>query len=128
MLALVQTATDVRLAAGVLLVLYAATLAVLTPRELRFLSGVEPAWRWRFLLQDLLIQAGVLLVLLPAALLAELSLAGFILLGVGFMLMWGAALWAAVARYVYIYRILLNAHREPPQAPADKQKDSPGGR
>jgi len=122
MLAQSNLVPDVRLAAALLLVFFAAALAVLMPRELRFLASVEPDWKRLFIIHDLAITGGVLLVLVPPMLMTKPQLTGFVIIAIGFTVMWGAAIWAGIARYLYVYRILLGLHRkgkaQPPAKPS----------
>ena len=61
---------------------------------------------------DFSITAGVLLVLGPPMLVAQPKLSGFVVIAIGFVVMWGAAIWAGIARYLYVYHILLGWHRD----------------
>jgi len=104
---------EVRLAALIMLALYAAVALMLVPRELTFLRGVEqPAYRRRFIWQDILIQVGILAVLLPSAILPTATIGGLVIIVAGFTLLWIAAIWAAFSRYSYTYRILLKLRDE----------------
>jgi hypothetical protein len=121
-------APDIRqlhLAAGLLLVLYLAALAVLTPRELAFLRGVNAQVRGRFILQDLLIQASVLSVLLPSAFLPSLGLSAFIAIGAGFGGLWLFTIWAGFSRYAYAFRLLVAAQKEAAEQLARRQAQPP---
>lgn len=106
-----MSATDMRggmqLAALVLLALYALTAALLLPREAMFLRGVQQPYRRLFVAQDILMQVCILATLVPCVVLSRLGLAALYTVLLGFAGMWFTAIWAAVARYSYTYRILL---------------------
>jgi hypothetical protein len=104
--------SDAQLAASALLLAYLVLVAVLLPRELRFIAGVEGYWKRLFIFQDALITLCILLTLLPVMAVPQLQLAGFITLLTGFIGMWASALWAGVSRYVYTYRVLLGTQRD----------------
>jgi len=95
-----------QLAALIMLVAYTATALVILPREINFLRSVEQPEKGRFITLDVLIQVFMLLVLLPPAFSALNSLAGFVILGVGFVGLWVVVIWTAVARYRYVHRFL----------------------
>lgn len=96
-----------QLAALVLLLLYLLTAALLLPREATFLRGVQLPHRRLFIAQDVLMQLCILATLLPCVIFSRLGLAALYTVLVGFAGMWFTAIWAAVSRYSYTYRILL---------------------
>lgn len=96
-----------QLAALVLLALYGLTAALLSPREATFLRGVQLPHRRLFIVQDVLMQVCILATLLPCVLLSRLGLGALYTVLLGFAGMWFTAIWAAVSRYSYTYRILL---------------------
>ena len=106
-----MSATELRggmqLAALILLALYALTAALLLPREATFLRGVQQPHRRLFMAQDVLMQACILATLLPCVLFSRLGLGALYTVLLGFSGMWFTAIWAAVSRYSYTYRILL---------------------
>ena len=112
---------QLHLAAGLLLVLYLCALAVLAPRELAFLRGVDAKMRRRFILQDLLIQASILCVLLPSAFLPQLQVAAFSVIGAGFTGLWLLTIWAGFSRYAYAFRLLVAAQKEAAEQLAKRQ-------
>ncbi|MDQ3023097.1 MAG: hypothetical protein M3R04_01735 [bacterium] len=103
---------QVRIAAGVMLALYAGIAAVLSARELRFLAGVEPRQRRVFALLDVLVQFSILAVLLPCVLAPVRTLQLFYTVMAGFALLWVSALWAVISRSMYTYRLMLGARNE----------------
>lgn len=106
---------EVRLAALLLLVLYAAVAVVLLFREITFLRKVDPPTRRLFVAQDILIQVCVLLVLLPCAVMPQLPLTGLFIVTAGFALLWLVVIWTAFARYAYVARLLKHARKESEQ-------------
>jgi hypothetical protein len=104
-----------QMAALVLLGVYFATAAVLLPRELAFLRGVDPPARRLFIVQDVLCQVSMLLVLLPCALYAKLTRELLAVVVAGFGGGWAAALWTAISRYAYTYHVLLGPRKEQQQ-------------
>jgi hypothetical protein len=103
---------QMRIAAGVMLALYAGIAAVLSGRELRFLAGVEPRQRRIFFTQDVLVQLAILGVLLPCTLAPGPSKPLFVVIMSAFALLWVSALWAVIARSMYTYRLMLGARAE----------------
>lgn len=96
-----------QLAALLIIVLFAAASAVLMPRELVFLRGVDQPYRRLFIMQDVLLHFSILLTMLPCVVSSKLGAASFTLVLVGFLLMWATAIWAAASRYGYTYHVLL---------------------
>lgn len=109
---LVPASGGMQLAASILLAVYLATALVLLPRELAFLRGVEQPQRKRFLLQDGLLQLSILVTLIPCMCTPRLQLPAMYTVLCGFVALWAIALWAAVSRYSYTYRVLLGQRAE----------------
>lgn len=101
-----------RMVAGVLLCVYAVVAVLQYGRESRFLSDVPLAQRAWFIAQDLLIQLGVLLSLLPVALAAQPSRPVLYASLIGITILWLAGIWTVFSRRVYTYRLLLGARDE----------------
>jgi len=102
--------SQVRLGAGLMLILYIVLAAVYGHRELAFLGGLASNQRRNFLLLDLLIQAAVLVVLLPCILASGPSLSLFTLILTGFGLLWILVIWNGVARSLFAYK-MMSEHR-----------------
>jgi hypothetical protein len=103
---------QMQLAAGVMLLLYLAAVALLLPREMRFLRSAEPPYRQRFIFLDILLQACILLVLVPCLVSSRLNRMTLTLILSGFSGLWLVVLSLAYLRYVYTYRILVMANLE----------------
>ncbi len=101
-----------QLAASILLAVYLATGLLLLPREMAFLRGVEQPRRKLFLVQDLLLQLSILLTLIPCMCTQRLQLPAMYTVLAGFIALWAIALWAAISRYSYTYRVLLGQRAE----------------
>lgn len=96
----------------VMLALYVATALILLPRELSFIRSVPPPTRRQFILQDVVLQAGILAVLVPSAVASRLTPAAMSVVVGGFTLLWLVAVWMAVSRQRYISRLLEDSRRE----------------
>jgi hypothetical protein len=105
-------ARQMQLAAGVMLLIYAAVALMLFPRELRFLRSAEAQYRIRFIVLDILLQVCILLVLVPCLITPQLSRQSLTLILCGFSGLWPVVLALAYLRYVYTYRILVVANIE----------------
>lgn len=117
MLALAAEGSAMSIAALLLLLVYVALVAILTPRELSFLSGVPQPPRGTFIAQDVLLQVCILLVLVPAVLFPrfasqQAAYIALIVIIVGFTLLWITVIWMVVARQRYIHQILRDATQE----------------
>jgi hypothetical protein len=103
---------QMRLAAAGLLVVYLGTAAIFTPRELRFLAIVEPKQRRIFTLQDILLQVGILMVLVPSMVARGPSALYFTLVATGFTVLWITAVWTGIVRSMYTYRLMLGSREQ----------------
>jgi hypothetical protein len=115
---------DMRLAALVLLAVFAMACLVFLPRELAFIRGAGKRWLARFVVQDALVLLAVLAVLVPCGLAAKLTLPLLLTVVGGFTLLWVSVVWAALARYSYV-RQLLTAAREEAVAKLRQQAGPP---
>ena len=107
---------QVRLGASLLLLAYAVVVMAVLPREIGFIRSVDEAfWRRSFIVQDVIIQLGVLLVLVPCVLFPERlsrELWPYTVIISGVALLWGGWLWAALSRYSYTYRLLTRSTQD----------------
>ena len=96
----------------VLLVVYAGAALIMLPREIQFLAGVPSPAKGQFITQDILLQASILLVLLPSALSPKLTVTGITLVLAGFSVLWVVVIWMVAARRIYVNRLLEESRRE----------------
>jgi hypothetical protein len=116
-LALAAEGAAMSIAALLMLLVYVAVAAILTPRELTFLSSVAQPQRGFFIAQDVILQVCILLVLVPAVLYPRFvsqpaAYIALIVIIVGFTLLWITIVWMVVGRQRYIHQILREATRE----------------
>jgi hypothetical protein len=105
------------IAALLLLLVYLALVAILTPREINFLRGVPQPQRGVFIAQDVLLQVCILLVLVPAIMFPRFTTQqgaylALVLIIAGFTLLWITLVWMLVARQRYVHQLLRDATRE----------------
>ena len=115
---------DMRLAALVLLAVFAMACLVFLPRELAFIRGAGKRWLAHFIVQDALVLASILAVLVPCSIAPKLTLPLLYTVLSGFTALWASVIWAALARYSYV-RQLLNAAREEAVAKLRQQAGPP---
>jgi hypothetical protein len=106
MMPLAIEAMGMQPAAMLLLVLYLAAVLILLPRELAFLRDVKSIRRWWFIVQDVLLQASILLVLVPCAISKQLDIGRITVVATGFLMLWVVAVWMIVARQRYVHQML----------------------
>jgi hypothetical protein len=103
---------EMKPAALVMLVLFAAACAIFLPREFSFIRGAGRAWQGLFYAQDALIIVSVLAVLLPCVIARQLTAPLLVTVLSGFTLLWVSAIWAATSRYSYVRQLLQSAREE----------------
>jgi len=97
---------EARLAALAFLSVYLILGLVLLRREGQFLRSLKPGERWRYIVQDVLLQLCVLAILLPTVLSPTPQLWAFYLIFGAFLVLWAVVIWVAASRYSYTWRLL----------------------
>ena len=97
---------QMQLSAVILLGLYLLLAIVIAPRELKFLREAEPSYRLKFVLLDIALQVCILLILVPCASVAKLTLPLFITIFAGFTGLLIVVLTMGYLRHIYAFKIL----------------------
>ena len=114
---------EARLAALSFLAVYVVLALLLLRREGQFLRSLKPGERWRYVMQDVLLQLCVLAILLPPVLSPEPRLWAFYLIFGAFLALWAIVIWVAASRYSYTWRLLSQARYRGPDSLEGRKAD-----